>query len=88
MRFKGFFKEYWNMVFKPSIAWMKKYWLPYSIVLVIAWIISFCYVWCKYFGLDDFKRTFITKRTDDEVEDFLRWDQGGIETWVDFLKDY
>ena len=72
MRFKGFFKEYWSMVFKPSLAWMKKYWLPYSILLVITWICSFCYVWYKYFGLVDLKALF-GKRTDEEdIEDFLK----------------
>ena len=72
MRFKGFFKDYWNMVFKPSLAWMKKYWLPYSIVLVIAWIGSACYVWYRYFGLDSLKILLFGERTNEEDEDFLK----------------
>lgn len=70
MRFKGFFKEYWSMVFKPSLAWMKKFWLPYSILLVITWIVSFCYVWYKYFGPADLK-SFSRKHTYEDIEDFL-----------------
>jgi hypothetical protein len=65
MRFKGFFKEYWTEVFKPSIAWMKKFWLPYSILLVVTFIFTFCYTWYRYFGLDELKALF-TKRTDEE----------------------
>lgn len=71
MRFKGFFKEYWTEVFKPSISWMKKYWFPYSILLVVTFIISFCYTWYVCFGLDGLK-SFVTKRTDDEIEDFFK----------------
>lgn len=72
MRFKGFFKEYWNLVFIPSMTWMKKYWLPYSIMLVIAWIISCCYVMYTYFGLDGLK-SLVSKRTDEEdIEEFLK----------------
>ena len=73
MRFKGFFKEYWTTVFKPSLAWMKKYWFPYSIALVITCIISFCYTWYVCFGWDGLKEFFVTKRTDEEdIEDFLK----------------
>ena len=72
MRFKGFFKEYWSMVFKPALSWMRKYWLPYSILLVVTCIISFCYTWYKYFGLAELKALF-DKRTDEEdIEDFLK----------------
>ena len=71
MRFKGFFKEYWTEVFKPSISWMKKYWLPYSILLVVTFIISFCYAWYSFFGLDGLK-SLVAKRTDDEIEDFFK----------------
>ena len=71
MRFKGFFKDYWTEVFKPSISWMRKYWLPYSILLVVTFIISFCYTWYKFFGLDGLKSLF-KKRTDEEdIDDFL-----------------
>lgn len=72
MRFKGFFKEYWTEVFKPSISWMKKYWFPYSILLVVTFIISFCYTWYSFFGLDGLK-SLVVKRTDEEeIEDFLK----------------
>ena len=71
MRFKGFFKEYWSTVFKPSISWMKKYWFPYSILLVVTCIGSFIYTWYIYFGLDSLKALF-AKRTDEEnIDDFL-----------------
>ena len=73
MRFKGFFKEYWSEVFKPSVAWMRKYWLPYSIVLLVAWIISFCYVWTRYCSLSDLKDILFKKRTDEEdIEEFFK----------------
>lgn len=73
MRFKGFFKEYWNMVFKPSISWMKKYWLPYSIVLLITWVCSFLYVWTRYCSLVDLKEILFKKRTDEEdIDEFLK----------------
>lgn len=71
MKFKGFFKEYWNMVCKPSFAWMRKYWLPFSICMVISCFLSFCYAWFVTFGLGDPESRI--KRTDDEeLEEFLR----------------
>ena len=72
MRFKGFFKEYWGEVFKPSVAWMRKYWLPYSIVLLVAWIISFCYVWTRYCSLSDLKDILFKKRTEEDIEEFFK----------------
>lgn len=69
MRFKGFFKEYWTEVFKPSISWMKKFWLPYSILLVVTFIVSFCYTWYRFFGLDVLKSSFST-RTDGTIDEF------------------
>jgi hypothetical protein len=69
MRFKGFFKEYWTEVFKPSISWMKKFWLPYSILLVVTCIASFCYTWYTYFGWEGLKSLF-TKRTDGTIDEF------------------
>lgn len=72
MKFKGFFKEYWNQVFKPSIAWMKKFWLPYSILLVVTWIISFCYVLCKYYDLNDLKSLLIKRTDEEDLDGFLK----------------
>jgi len=72
MKFKGFFKEYWSEVFKPSIAWMRKFWLPYSILLVVTFIFSFCYTWYTFFGLDGLKVLFKWKKHDkEEDDDFL-----------------
>ena len=70
MRFKGFFKEYWSMVFKPALSWMRKYWLPYSILLVVTCIISFCYTWYKYFGLASLKSLFHKHTLEEDIEDF------------------
>ena len=72
MRFKGFFKEYWTEVFKPSISWMKKYWLPYSILLVVTFIISFCYTWYTYFGLESLKSLFAKPTDEEDIDEFLK----------------
>lgn len=72
MRFKGFFKEYWSMVFKPSLSWMKKYWLPYSILLVVTCIASFCYTWYTYFGLESLKALFAKPTDEEDIEEFLK----------------
>lgn len=70
MRLKGFFKEYWENVFMPSISWMRKFWLPYSILLVVSWILAAIYVTYKYIGLDNLKSLFV-KRTDEEDVEFF-----------------
>ena len=72
MRLKGFFKEYWNMVCKPSFAWMRKYWLPYSILLVVTCVVSFCYTWYRYFGLAELKSLFSKSSDEEEYEEFLK----------------
>ena len=73
MRFKGFFKEYWSLVFKPSMTWLKKYWFAYiifSVVICISWM---CYTCFRYLSLDDLKKIWFTKPTDDEeLEEFLK----------------
>ena len=72
MRFKGFWKEYWNLICKPSFTWMRRFWLPYSILLVVTFIAAFCATWSYYFGFDSLKELLFKKRTDEDLEDFLQ----------------
>ena len=72
MRFKGFFKEYWTEVFKPSISWMKKYWLPYSILLAVSFIVSVCYTWYSFFGLNGLKSLFAKPTDEEDIDEFIK----------------
>ena len=70
MKFKGFWKDYLE-VCKVSFAWIRKYWFPYTLICVGFGIFYFSLACLNSFGLDDFKSLF-TKRTDEEVDEFLK----------------
>lgn len=69
MKFKGFWKDY-KEICDLSFKWMKKYWLPYTLICVGFGMFYFILAWVSYFGWDDFK-SYFKKRTDEEDEDFL-----------------
>lgn len=72
MRFKGFWKEYWDIC-KQSGKWMKKYWLPYTLLCIVIFIVSFFGSWIAMFGWSETKALF-KKRTDEdkELDEFLK----------------
>lgn len=62
MKFKGFFKGYWNLC-KEAFAWLKDYWFLYIVISTIISIII-CFP-----SLVDLYRFYKPKKIDDDLDD-------------------
>ena len=65
MKFKGFFKGYWN-VCKESFAWLKDYWFLYTIFTIVLAIII-----CLPSLIDLYRLSKPSKSEDNQDYDFL-----------------
>ena len=68
MKFKGFWKGLWDLQ-KANFSFIKDWWLPYTIMMIVATLISACASYICIFGFPK----GIFKKTDDidELEELL-----------------